>query len=240
MSSYDSAINIINATSQELGLGVVSLSSASTGNVGYQLLGLLNALGAELLRIHDWQNLITTHTFTGNGVDTEFSLPSDFGRQINQTQWDTSARRPMAGPDSPQVWAWNTYGIVSAGLWYRYRIVGGEYNVYPTPSDGEEFALYYISKNWVQDADDSAVMKTTISKPGDVPQYDSRLLVAGLKSKFWGQKGFDTTTLQREFSDLLLAEKGQSQGAPVISLSGCGDSFLLGYGNVPDGNWQVS
>ena len=239
MSSYDTAINIINATAQELGLGVVSLSSASTGNVGYQLLGLLNALGAELLRIHDWQNLTRTDTFTGDGTATEFDLPSDFGRQINQTQWDTSSRRPMAGPDSPQVWSWNTYGIVSAGLWYRYRIVGNQYNIYPTPANGEDFAFYYISKNWVSDADVPATMKSSITKPADIPQFDARLLTAGLKAKFWGQKGFDTTILQREFTDLLLAEKGQSQGAPVLSLSGNTDGYLLGWGNVPDGNWQV-
>jgi hypothetical protein len=239
MSSYDTAINIINAASQELGLGVVSLSSASTGNVGYQLLGLLNALGSELLRIHDWQNLVSTETFSGDGVATTFDLPDDFGRQINQTQWDTSSRRPMAGPDSPQVWAWNQYGIVSVGIWYRYRIVGNQYNIYPTPANGEDFALYYISKNWVQDADDPADMKSTISKSGDIPQFDSRLLINGLKAKFWGQKGFDTTTLQREFTDMLIAEKGQSQGAPVINLSGNSGSYLLGWGNIPDGSWQV-
>lgn len=243
MPMYDTAINIINAASQELGIGVVSLDSASTGNAGYQLLGLLNALGQELLRVHDWQNFEKVMTFTGDGVSTTFPLPSDFGRQVNQTEWSTSNRQPMIGPVNAQTWSWCQYGLVGTGIFYRYRILGNQYAVFPTPALDATFALYYISRNWVLPADQVGETNPTyadkITNAADVPQFDSRLLINGLKAKFWGQKGFDTTALQREFSDSLVAEKGQQQGAPNIYLSGDRGSFLIGPQNVPDGNWIV-
>jgi hypothetical protein len=243
MPMYDTAINIINAASQELGIGVVSLDSASTGNAGYQLLGILNALGQDLLRVHDWQNFEKVMTFTGDGVTDTFALPDDFGRQVNQTEWSTSNRQPMIGPTSPQQWSWCQYGIVGTGIYYRYRILGNQYAVFPVPSDGATFALYYISKNWVLPADQVAEPTPTyaskITNGADVPQFDARLLINGLKAKFWGQKGFDTTALQREFNDSLIAEKGQMQGAPIIYLSGNRGGILIGPQNVPDGSWVV-
>jgi hypothetical protein len=243
MPVYDTAINIINAASQELGIGVVSLDSASTGNAGFQLLGLLNALGSDLIRVHDWQNLEKTMTFTGDGVATTFALPADFGRQVNQTQWCASNRQPMIGPMTAQQWSWCQYGLVGTGIYFRYRILGNQYTVYPVPGVGEQFALYYISRNWVLPADQVAEPDPTyadkITNAADVPQFDARLLINGLKAKFWGQKGFDTTKLQKEFDDSLIAEKGQMQGAAVLSLSNSSRGYLIGMQNVPDGNWQV-
>jgi hypothetical protein len=61
-------------------------------------------------------------------------------------------------------------------------------------------------------------------------------MVTGLKLKFWSQKGFETTTLQSEFNNMLGAEKAQSQGAPVISLSGGMGHWLLNELNIPDGS----
>lgn len=242
MPMYDTAINIINAASQELGIGVVSLDSASTGNAGYQLLGLLNALGQDLIRIHDWQHLEKTMTFTGNGVDDSFPLPDDFGRQVNQTEWSVSNRMPLIGPTSPQQWSWCQYGIVGTGVYYRYRILGDQYKIFPVPALDAQFALYYISKNWVRpyvQSGGTVVYADKIVNAQDVPQFDSRLLINGLKAKFWGQKGFDTSVLQREFNDSLLAEKGQNQGAPVINLSGDRGALLIGPQNIPDGSWSV-
>ncbi len=240
MPKYDTAINILNAASQELGLGVVSLSSAANGNIGYQLLGMLNALGEETLRVHDWQNMEQVFEFTGDGITEEFPLPDDFGRQVNQTQWASSSKRPLMGPVSPQVWSWCQYGLVGgAGVFYRYRILGNSYRVFPVLPAGEVCNLYYIGRNWVLNHAPPPVYIDSVVHPEDVPQLDSRLLIAGIKAKIWSQKGFDATVLQREFMELLQSEKGQSQGAPVISLSGGAGSGLIGWGNLPETGWGI-
>jgi len=230
----ETAINIINAACHELGLPTVALNSATGDTLGTQMLALLNALGDELVRVHDWQFLEEVMTFAGDGVADRFPIPANFKRQVNQTQWSTKDKRPMQGPDSAQMWSWSQYGIVSVGVYFRYRILGNEYAVFPVPGLGEEFALYYISKNWVIDQDPPNDPKDQITKTGDMPLFDKRLLISGLKIKLWAQKGFDTTVLQDEFNYLLGAEKAQNQGARVIDLSG-GDAHLyLNWSNVPE------
>lgn len=236
MPNYSTATDIVNTAFQELGLGVVNLRAAAADASGYQALGLLNSLGDELLRVHDWQNLEKVMNFVGDGVSESFPLPSNYGRQINQTEWATSDNRPLQGPVSPQVWSWNKYGIVAPGVYFQYRILDNEYAIYPTPGLDENFALYYISKDWVQDADDQFLFKSKITKENDVPQFDRRLMIAGLKNKLWAAKGLDTTTLASEFNYLLNSEKAQVQGARVINLAMTSASPLIGWGNVPDGN----
>lgn len=244
MAMYDTAISIIESAAQELGIGTVSLNSASTGNAGYQLLGLLNALGDELVRAHDWQNFEQVLSFTGDGVTDEFPLPADWGRQVNQTVWSTSNRQPVGGPLNAQQWSWCQYGIVGTGVYYRYRILDNTFKIFPVPAAGATFSLYYISRNWVRTAASvvtpPAVYVDKITVGGDVPQFDRRLLTNGVKAKFWSQKGFDTTDIQREFNDALIAEKGQQQGAPMVNLSGSRGFFLIGPQNVPDGSWVVT
>jgi hypothetical protein len=243
MAMFDTALNIINAASQELGIGVVSLNASSTGNAGYQLLGILNALGEELVRVHDWQNLEKTVDFVGDGVTDSFPLPADWGRQVNQTAWSTSLRQPMIGVLNSQQWSWCNYGIIGTGIYYRYRILDGQFTVFPVPEAGATFSMYYISRNWVKAQDQSTAPPTVYADKvvagGDIPQFDRRLLINGVKAKFWAQKGFDTTMLQREFNDSLIAEKGQNQGAPMVSLVGGSGFRLVGAQNVPDGSWVV-
>jgi len=241
MPTLATATYIINTACQELGLPPVSLNSADGDATGYQSLGMLNALGDELVKVKDWQFLMKEMGFVGDGVTESFPMPADFGRQVNQTEWNASAQRPMIGPVSPQVWAWQQFGIVAAGFFFRYRINHNKYQVFPIPGAGQTFAMYYISKNWVIDGTspdpDDPLYLDTIIHASDIPLFDRRLLIAGLKVKLWAQKGFETTTLAEEFKYLLDAEKAQNQGAAVISLSNGGNGYLLNYNNVSDGNY---
>ena len=247
MANFATAQEIIDQALQELGLGTVNLANTSNDATGYQILGILNALGDELLRVNDWQNLEMIMNFVGDGITDTFPMPADFGRQVNQTQWSTSDQRPLLGPTSPQIWSWTQYGIVSVGVYFRYRILNDVYTMFPIPGAGETFALYYISKNWVAAYVDPSVQppitppvyQDKILRPGDTPLFDRRLMVAGVKLKFWAQKGFDTTLLQQEFDYMLKSEKGMNAGAPMISLSSSGNRYLLSFLNVPQGNWNT-
>lgn len=228
------ASEIINAAANELGLPTVSLTTSTGDTLAQQSLALLNALGDELIRVHDWQFLENTMEFTGDGITDVFPLPNDFRRQINQTQWDKGNRRPMYGPDSPQMWSWSQYGIVSVGIFFRYRILDNQYTLFPVPGPGTSFALYYISKNWVIDGANPGVTKDKVTAGTDVPLFDRRLMITGLKVKLWAAKGFATKALQDEFDFVLAAEKGQNQGAREITLSGGDQHLYLNYLNIPE------
>lgn len=233
-----SAQAILTAAGQELGLAVGQIGTLQTGNTGDQALALLNSLGMDLVRSYDWQFLMFTHQVTGDGVLTSFPMPANFGRIVNQTQWSESMRRPMQGPLTPQQWGWTQFGIVSVGVFYKYRILQNEFTVFPTPPNGEKFDFYYISKNWVYDPL-TLTYKDQVTAGTDQPVFDGRLMIAGLKERLWAQKGFDTSALSQEFQYCLNAEKSEGQGAQAISLSGPIDTFYLNpLLNIPDGDWN--
>lgn len=228
---------IIDQALSELGLPTSILGSTQVTQLSSQCLALLNALGDDTVKVHDWQDLERTATMTGDGVATQFAMPADFGRIVNQTQWASNLRRPMIGPMTAQQWGWTQYGIVSVGVYYRYRILNNEFTVYPVPANLEVFNFFYITKNWVLDQD-GVTLKDKCEFPGDTPLFDRGLMVAGIKLRLWAIKGFDTSILAQEFNYRLEAEKGQNQGAPVLNLSNQPDYHLIDITNIPDGYWN--
>lgn len=234
-----SVLTIVNEALQELGLPLVPTAvSAPDDQTGFQTLGLVNSLGAQLVKAHDWQFLEKTQTYLCDGIQSEFDLPEDFGRIVNQTEWSSANRRPMFGPMSPQGWSWVQFGIVSVGVYYRYRILRNKFTVFPTPAAGETINFYYISRNWVYDpvVDE---YKDKAEADLDEPVFDYALMVVGTKFKLWNAKGLDATDLGGQFAFMLEAEKAQTQGAPVISLDSRWDYLYISGQNVPDGSWNV-
>lgn len=228
---------IADRVTDELGLGPVDLTPGNITAEGRQILALMNSLGELLGRDYDWQFLQTTATITGDGVSESFPMPANFGRIVNQTTWSSMNRLPMYGPLNAQEWGWVKYGIVSVGIYYRYRILNNQLFVFPTFPNGEVVNFFYISKDWVIDQD-GVTYKDTIVNPNDTPVYDRMLMIKGLKNLLWGQKGFDTTSLAREFNEELANQMGQNQGMPVLNAAGNAYTlYITPYRNTPEGNW---
>jgi hypothetical protein len=237
--SQSSALKIVNRALQEIGLPqVATIVSAQDDETGFQALGLLNALGAQLIKVHDWQFLEGTVNIVANGIDSSFDLPDDYKRIVNQTQWASKNKRPMYGPMTAQGWSWVQFGIVSVGVYYRYRILGNKFVVFPTPTAGEELNFFYIKKDWVWDPI-LMVYKGEVENDTDEPIFEDYLLTAGVKFKLWAAKGMEASELGREFEYMLSTEKAQNQGAPVIQLDKRWDYLYISGQNVPDGSWNV-
>ena len=232
------ALQLINQALQELGLPQAqTIISAQDDQIGYQALGLLNNLGEEISRAHDWQFLEQVAEYIGTGNLPQFPLPSDFGRVVNQTEWSSANKRPAYGPISPQGWSWIQYGIVSVGVYYRYRILDDQFYIFPNLAAGEKFNFFYISKNWAKSA--TNVPKDQITADDDKTYFDDFLIVTGLKYKIWSAKGMDSAGLYGEFMYMLNALKAQNQGAPVIALDSRWNHLYISGQNVPDGSWNV-
>jgi len=234
------ASDIINTALIELGLGIVDVDAGNGDATATQALYLLNTTGIEILRSHDWQTQLATMSVSGDGSSSSFRLPDDFDRAVNQTQWANNNSMPMIGPSSPQMWAWNNFGLVSTAGTFQYRLANGMFEVFPVPGDGETFSLYYISSGWVINSDDpngSRVGRVTYG--ADIPMLDSRLLVAGLKYRLWSAKGMDTTQLYRDYMFHLNNQKSTSQGAREISLTAGFGNGLIGFNNVPESGFGL-
>lgn len=170
-------------------------------------------------------------------AQTKYAFPADYQRIIDRTQWDKSKHWEMLGPESPQQWQWLKSGYISTGPRIRWRILGNTFQIWPGVSTSEYLGFEYVSKYWVTDV--TGVAKGSFTADTDTCQFDTRLMVAGLKLKYWGIKGFETQLLQDEWDDLLSSIKGEEQGSPILSFAPKPSSILLGPENIPDSGYGV-
>lgn len=177
---------------------------------------------------------------TSGTVDLVFSqvqypLPSDWLKQIPQTEWDRTNRWPLMGPQSPQDWQSFKSGIVYAGPRNRFRILGNTITLNPMPPDGLVFAYEYISTSWAISG--TGVSKTRFTADDDTCIFPDSLMVTGLKAQWKLAKGLNADADLGEFRTLLEQCKSYDKSAPKLSLSPYGGSILMSGANIPDGNW---
>lgn len=171
-------------------------------------------------------------------VQTKYAMPADFQRLIDRTQWDKSKHWEMLGPESPQQWQWLKSGYIATGPRIRWRILGNTFQIWPGVTTAEYLGFEYVSKNWVVDA--GGVSKGSFTSDTDTCLFDSRLMVTGLKLKYFATKGFETQLLQDEYDSVLSSVMGAEQGAPMLSFAPRLSNVLLGSENIPDSNYGVS
>lgn len=179
-------------------------------------------------------------TATATGVSLTFSqvnypLPSDWLKEIPQTEWDRTNRWPLLGPQSPQDWQSFKSGIVYAGPRQRFRILQNTLTINPPPPNGLLFSLEYISNAWVQSG--AGALQTKYLVDGDSSLFPDSLMITGLKVQWKQAKGLDATFDIGEFRSLLEQCKAQDKSAPKLSLSPIPGEVLLSVANLPDGNW---
>jgi hypothetical protein len=171
-------------------------------------------------------------------AQTKYAFPADYQRIVDRTQWDKSKHWEMLGPESPQQWQWLKSGYIATGPRIRWRILGNTFQIWPGVSTSEYLGFEYVSKYWVSDV--SGTRKGSFTADNDTCLFDDRLMVAGLKLKYWAIKGFETQILQGEYDDILSSVKGEEQGSPILSLAPRLSSYLLGPENVPDSGYGVA
>jgi hypothetical protein len=179
-------------------------------------------------------------TISGTGVTltfgkTKYALPSDFDRQIDRTHFDKSKRWEMLGPETPQQWQWLKSSYISTGPRIRYRILGGTFQIWPIVSTSEYLGFEYVSNAWA--ASVSGTAQTSFLADTDTCIFPDRLMVLGLKKKYFEIKGFDTTALTRDYEDELSIAKANDQGSPTLSMAPRVSSILIGFENIPDSNY---
>lgn len=233
------ALQIAGQVTSELGLAAPTELVTSQELTNIQLLALINAAGNELTTYFDWEFLLKTSTITSVANQGAYARPDDYGRQINQTIWDKTNRRPAAGPVSPQGWQVLTNALVSVGPFVRYRVAGRKVEFLPVPTvEGRIFNFQYVSNGWVQSYLDPDVYTPMIANDLDIIQFDYWLMTKFVKLKLWQSKGLNTEALASDFNRTFDAVTGQDHGAPELNLASSRQTPYLSLYNVPDGNWN--
>jgi hypothetical protein len=240
-----SVLEVLQTAASEMGLSKpLSAFDDPTDLTAVQLGALYNATGEMLVKRRVWRNLFREHSVTTVANQATYPLPPDFARPISQTEWDRTNRWPMIGPETPQQWQWLRSGILSTGPRERFRLVGNTLEIWPvptvtsTPSANLNLSFFYVSKYWAQDKD--GVPKAKASVNSDTCIFEDRLMVSGVKLRFFQVKGFDTQSFAADFQANLDDALAQDGGAPILSLAREPQFPLITIYNIPDGNWSTS
>ena len=173
---------------------------------------------------------------TGTGAvvlaQTAYSLPPDFERITNRTQWDKTKHWEALGPEDAQQWQWLKSGYISTGPRIRWRILDNQFQVWPPMNTQEYLGWEYKSKGWARSP--TGIVQNSFTADNDTSVLDDRLIVLMTKLKYFQVKSFDTTALQQDYFRYLSVCKAQDKGAPNLSFAPYPSKVLIGYANIPD------
>lgn len=248
MARYETSQQCIFQAALECGLTALGPSPgsnayASTDQGIVQMVGLLNSCGRELLTMREWQRMIVDYSFTVAAPDTGFyTLPADYSRHIDQTDWNPSNRLPLGGPltkqDATYLLATN---LASSTIYISFWEQDGQFVILPQPPPvGQKITFSYMSRYWVCAAGAPTVLaKDAPTAPDDILMFDPILIQKLLKLRFKEAKGFDTTAASQQFNNALMALGGQDKSAPVLSVARSRGFPYIDDRNVPETNYGL-
>ena len=230
----------------EMGLPKPLQVTSSADVTVQQMLALLNRAGAEMVIGYPWEQLTKEYVFNSanatvapDGLTLIQPLPSDWSYFLDQTQWDRTNHWPLLGPKTAQEWQWLKGGLLSSGPRIRYRVVGGNLELFPGSSVTSQIAMEYVADTWLADADIANTYYNEVKSDSDEVLFDSWVITAYLKLKYWEAKGLNTTAYTKDFMGVWEARIAKNKGAPVLTLAPRARTMLIGVNNIPDGSWNV-
>ena len=166
---------------------------------------------------------------------SKFALPSDYDRQIDRTHWDKSKHWEMLGPETAQQWEWLISGYISTGPRIRYRIFGNFFQIWPMVTTAEVLGFEYLSKAWA--ADSGGTAKNSFTADTDTCIFSDRLMVLGLKKKYFQIKGFDSSAFERDYQIELDISKANDAGSATLAMAPRQSNVLINWNQIPDSNY---
>jgi hypothetical protein len=182
--------------------------------------------------------VVMSQMATGSGIQsvvcaqTAYDLPDDFETITDRTQWDKSKHWEMLGPEDAQQWQWLKSGYISTGPRVRWRILDGQFQIWPVMNTNEYLGWEYRSKGWARSA--AGAVKNSFTADTDTTVLDDRIMVLATKLKYFQVKSFDTTALMQDYQRYLSIAKANDKGAPNLSFAPYPSKVLIGYANIPD------
>jgi hypothetical protein len=170
---------------------------------------------------------------------TKYSIPADYARMINRTQYDKSRRWALAGPATAQEWEWLQSSYISTGPRIRYRIFGGYIQTWPVIATNDLISFEYVSNGYAIDFTTGAG-KTSFTADTDTYVWPDRLMQLAVKWRYLNQRGFDSTSAFSEYEALYGIAKATDAGASTLSMGGSGSgSVLINIQNIPDSGYGL-
>jgi len=174
-------------------------------------------------------------TSTGGTVTfskTKYDLPADFENITDNTHWNKTKHWQMLGPEDAQQWQWLKSGYISTGPRIRWRILGGQFQIWPPYNTQEYLGFEYRSRGWARSA--AGAVKNSFTADSDTTVLDDTVMALATKLKYFQIKSFDTTALQADYFRYLNVAKANDKGSATLSFAPYPSKVLIGYANIPD------
>lgn len=183
-------------------------------------------------------------TATGSGValtfgKTKYTLPSDYLRMVNRTQYDKSRRWALAGPATAQEWEWLQSSYISTGPRIRYRVFSGYLQTWPVIATNDLISYEYISNGYAIDFS-TGLPKTTFTADTDTYVWPDRLMQVAIKYRYLAQRGLDATGAYDDFMRLFGIAEATDAGAATLSMGGAPGALLINMQNIPDSGYGLT
>lgn len=166
---------------------------------------------------------------------TKYPLPPDFETITDNTHWDKTKHWQMLGPEDAQQWQWLKSGYISTGPRIRWRILGGQFQIWPPYNTQEYLGFEYRSKGWARSV--TGAVKNSFTADTDTTIFDDTVLVLATKLKYFQVKSFDTTALMQDYMRYLSIAKANDKGSATLSFAPYPSKVLIGYANIPDSGY---
>jgi hypothetical protein len=229
-----SLLSACKAVVGETGLGLVPSTVISNPDPGVVQLYYLALRSAEELAKKDWQRMVRTQTITTVASQEDYALPSDLGRYIGDTAWDTTNYWPMGGSMGAQQWSALKYSLIAIPETQRgFRLFGNEVLIIPTPStSGDSLVLEYVRNTpWLDST--GATWRTAPTVDTDITGFPENLLVLDMKWRLKEAKGMPYEEAFNEAERAIDKAFAQDTPKPILNFSRrevSAPSFVL---NVP-------
>lgn len=243
MALFETAGSIINDAAVELGLAPLANSgasvAASTDPNFILLFRLLKRVGRQLALEREWVQLRQEHSFVTDALVTEYDLPADFSRMIDQAGWNRSQDRRMH-VSGAELWQHLKATDSSWMLSFLFLPKDRKIEVWPQPPvDGETISFAYMSRYWAG-LEVGSPLTPTLDAPTSgqhLVYFDPTLVVPALKLAYCRARGFDTTAVEEEYKAAYsVVASANVNAAPVLAVtrSPCSGVRLLDEWNLPD------
>ena len=213
-------------------------STAGLDNT-YSIVGTSVPQDTYVQTVVDANSLMTSQlssaTSVGGSVTfskTIYDLPPDYETITDNTHWDKSRHWQMLGPVDAQQWQWLKSGYISTGPRVRWRILGGEFQIWPPYNTQEYLGFEYRSRGFVRNT--AGDVLNSFQADTDTTVLDDTVMVLATKLKYFQIKSFDTTALQQDYMRYLSIAKANDKGSATLSFAPQPSAVLIGWANIPD------
>jgi hypothetical protein len=182
---------------------------------------------------------------TGAGTFTlgqsDYDIPSDFERPVDNTLWDRSRFWAMRGPQSPQQWQLyksSVIGRASIQRRFRFREINGttKFSIDPVPTDnGSALVFEYVSNAWCKS--NTGTKQTVWEADTDVGILDEYLIQLGVRWRMMRRLGMSYAEELDEYDRAVGRALAADGGAAILDMTPNEHLTLLGPWNLPETNY---